>query len=166
MRLAPVAGSRVTALAMNRLYPMIRTKQAAQSVTSSTTLVDDDTLWVPLEADATYLVTLTLAVTGATAGDVKTAWTIPSGATGQRACLGLAGASTSATASDASNRSTTWTASVPYGVTTTASTVMEDGTITTAAAAGVLRLQWAQNASSGTATIVEAGSYLQVERLA
>jgi len=55
-------------------------KSADESVTSSTTLQDDDELTFVAEANTNYLILLLLRANGAAAGDLRSAVSVPAGA--------------------------------------------------------------------------------------
>src|SRR5690348_15724965 len=77
------AGGRILASAMRGIAPLAVIKGADESVTSSTTLQNDDALLVTLTANATYVFSLFLNYQGGTQGssDIKVAWTFPTGTT-------------------------------------------------------------------------------------
>jgi hypothetical protein len=146
-------------------------KTADEPVTSSTTLQNDNDLVVSVVANAKYEIVLYAAINGAASGDVKLAWTVPASATGQRYSTGPAVSSATSTADTtvrASSVTDSFTTEINYGVFSVGqqSFIQETLYITTAGTAGNVQLQWAQNASSGTATTVEAGSYMKVTRVA
>lgn len=136
-------------------YIFIR-KAAAESVTSSTTLQDDDNLTVSLQPGL-YRLTVALEVTANASGGLKVA--MATTATNSRFegsvyfsnqavynWLSTFGTSSGVTLSFAN-----------YPVLIEAMFALAD--------AGVVKLQWAQNASSGTATTLEAGSMMFIERI-
>lgn len=146
------------------LVPLAAYRTSTQSVTSSTTLVNDNALSVSVAANAVYLVELGLYYDGDTAGDLKTGWTTPAGATISDAlALGL-----STTAAASTDDFTSGSSSVPSfgalgaGVRCAA---LFKYLLTTAGTSGTLQFQWAQNTSSATATIMHAGSYLIAQRV-
>lgn len=134
-------------------------KNADESVTSSITLQDDDELTVALAANTDYAFSIWLRTTsggGGTNGSIKCALTVPAGATLQFSGIweGSAGPQTAdpilATAT-----------ALPMPLNGTSNCWARiDGTVRNGANAGNLTLQWAQNTSSGTATVVKAGSSL------
>lgn len=138
-------------------------KAVAETVTSSTALQDDDDFSIDLEVGKSYVVRAYLSVTGATGGDVKVAWS--NGATvtkSSRHCLGPQTGTTDAT--NTAMRSTRHgiASSVPYGVDgTNESAVFETLQIEDVTVAGTLTMQWAQNASSGTATTMGTTSRIE-----
>lgn len=163
-----LAGEILTAAKITARQTSTVWKTVDQSVTSSTTLVNDNILSFAVSANATYSVELVLAVTAATAGDIKIDWAVPTSSTGQRACIGAEVASTNGGDTLARlTRSTDWTTDVTYGGGGVNDyRVTELGLLSTAGTSGTLQLRWAQGTSSGTATIVRAGSYLRIRRTA
>ncbi|MFJ2477126.1 hypothetical protein ACIOWI_29830 [Streptomyces sp. NPDC087659] len=79
-------------------------KPSLESVTSSTTMQNDNHLLASLAANALYKLTAYLAVTGSATGDFKCAWTLPSGATAPaRFCRGPSVSTTGSTADSTLN---------------------------------------------------------------
>lgn len=176
-----VVGETVTAALMNAeirdQFTALRAdtstvqKTADESVTSSTTLQNDNHLLVSVLTSAQYEIIVRLAVNGGASGDFKMAWTMPAGVTGQRFSAGPAVSSATSTADTtvrASGLTSSFTTEINYGVFSTGqlSFIEETLYVVTAGTAGTVQLQWAQNASSATATTVVAGSYITVRRTA
>lgn len=155
-----------------RLPPVQVVRKASdESVTSSTVLQNDDVLLFPILAAEVWAWELHLFVTGIDTGDIQAAFTIPTGATMQWGGIGPSSAlGAGAAAGDgnfisetASGQGRAWGLSVVGG--TAGIYIVIHGTVVNGANAGNVQLQWAQNISSGTATIVKAGSYLIATRL-
>jgi hypothetical protein len=132
-------------------YPMGVYKTAAQTVSASTAFVNDDTLWTELYGAGRHRVTFTMATPGMTAaGGLKLQLVADQGLTVTSVTMaayyyltGVAPAVTPITAlSSAVNGGTTnaWT------------NVIITGTVDVANG-GVLQLQWAQQAASGSTTV-------------
>jgi hypothetical protein len=142
-------------------------KEADQSVTNSTTLVDDTELWVDVEAHATYRIILALHATGSESGDIKLAWSIPTNAeAGGRWVFG-AGVSTTPTSGSATvqNAAANWVTERTYGThATIGNSILENGLLRTGDTPGRLQLRWAQVTSNATATSVRAPSNLWIKR--
>lgn len=148
-------------------------KTADESVTSNTTLQDDDHLVnIPL-AVGTHIVEAMLMASGAAAGDVKVAWAFSGTATGYRAGQGPSFASTDALGATAqavrssasSGASAPITASTPYGTDgTNWSYILERGLLIVTVT-GTLKVQWAQNTSNAAATVMRAGSWVWTRRV-
>ena len=141
-------------------------KTATESVTSSTTLQNDDELLVSVEANTTYVMELFMAYDGATGGDIKIGFTVPASTTGRLIAAGLT--STAAAYSDDQTSTGTLATVYSFGAvgTGTDAGVLLKGVVVTAGTAGTLQVQWAQLASSGTATRVFSSSYLALRRVA
>jgi hypothetical protein len=118
-------------------------KTADQSITSSTTLTNDSALFTWLRANAVYVVETSLIVDADVTGAIKTGISAPTGSTVQRATAAPTG---------------------PFATGTTVD-VRRFATISTSSTAGFVQFQWAQNASSATATVVKAGSFIKVRRI-
>jgi len=154
------AGEKLTAALLLSLLPVGIVKPSDQSLTSNTTLQNDNDLVVSLQANTSYHFECFLDYEGGTAGaaDIKWGWTLPAGITLRYIALyenltpTLAGAVTwgsadvvQAQSNGAGNRRG----------------IFMNGACTTVSA-GNMQLQWAQNTSSATATIVHANSKLVV----
>lgn len=157
-----VAGSRITASVIKSIAPQAVIKGADQSVTSSVTLAPDDDLSLAVIAGASYLFEFYLAYEAATGQDLQAAWDVPSGASlrYQAVRVKISGAETvEQTVSAAS----VWGAQGGgAGVVQAAS---GHGTLVVATTPGSLQLNWAQNTSGSTATIVHAQSYAALWRI-
>lgn len=138
-------------------------KTSNESVTSSTTNQADDQLFVPVQANAVYVVTCVLAYTGATAGDMKVLFRVPTSG-------GFSGMGTILVVGAASQQDIQ---TLPYGLASETWGCLGAGTsygqvlglLTTAGTAGDFAIDWAQNTSSATATTIQAGSYLSLLRV-
>jgi hypothetical protein len=153
-------------------YDRFAYKTADESLTSSTTLQDDDHLLVPL-AVGTYVVQAAYRVSGAAAGDVKIGWAFSGTATGYREGVGpsvatadvLAAAVAQPVRAATAGTGSDFATAVPYGVDGTNYSAVLESAVMVVTVAGTLKVQWAQNASSATATIVRQGSSLWARRV-
>jgi hypothetical protein len=159
------AGSRLTASMLRAVAPDAAIKGGDQTVTSSTTLVNDGGLFVSVAANASYVFQVFLDYEGGTQGssDIKYGWSVPSGTTMRYTDFHISTGGT-ATAGGLSLESTV-TAAGTNGSGNKRGVFM-NGSVVTAGTAGTLQLQWAQNTSSGTGTIVHAQSYLALWQVA
>lgn len=137
-------------------------KTSNESVTNSTTNQADDQLFVPVQANAIYVVQLVVKYSAATAADLKLLFRVPSGGS-------FEGMGTTLVSSAGSQQDLQ---SMPYALTSEVwgglggdSWGRVDGMLITAGTAGDFAVDWAQNASSGTATIIKAGSFLELRRV-
>jgi len=164
------AGQILHASDLIRVLPVFAVKSADESVISSTTLQNDNELFVSLAANTTYQLNLALLATEATGttADLKLAWTMPSGC---RLDAANVGAHTSWTGSSANPEvefnswqaeTSTTTSTRSFG-TINAGIVFGyhvRGIVTNGGTAGTLQLQWAQAASVAENVTVKAGSSL------
>jgi len=154
-------------------------KTAAQPVTSSIAVVDDLHLKATL-TPGTYFVDAWLHATGSTTGDIKVTWTF-SGTLTDSARIGTGptrtttqveggsvGSPVTAAVTVGVNRSSAHflTSEVPYGTDGSSTSGIHEHLSLDVSGTGVLKLRWAQESSSGTATNLSAASHLRVERVA
>lgn len=124
-------------------------KPVDESVTSSTTLQDDNHLFFTVPAGTQMRFDGFLNIDGG-AGDFKYTFT-------------GTGTVTGAWTTSAGNAALALGVTAPFTpVPVTRGAV---GTVNGGASGGTLKLQWAQNSSSGTATTLKAGSWLSAQRL-
>ena len=146
-------------------------KTADESVTSSTVFQDDDHLVFAVGANEVWNVEYMFRFKGATGGDLKLAITYPDSCV--ISCFSLGPGSAMGT--DAADGNGRWQVIEPAsgalcalygcaGVTELSGFLRV--LVRNGANAGNIQLQWAQYASSGTATIIYTNSYLVAMRLA
>jgi hypothetical protein len=155
------AWGRVKASDIRAAMPVQAIKSADESVTSSTTLQNDDELALALLAGVEYRISGLVILTGAAAaGGAAIAFTWPAGVTVEWSGSGLAiagGANVNAI------RNTSGTSS-PFGTSgATPVPAFIEGTVFPAPANFTLQTQWAQSASNATATVVKLGSRLRAD---
>lgn len=112
-------------------------KTADESVSSSTTLQDDNHLTTFVAANATYRVKAVLIYDGEAFGGLKTNWVAPASATFTGGTYATSGQPT-----------------------------IVEGTLVTSGTSGIFKLQWAQVTSNATATTVKSGSFMVLQRIA
>lgn len=144
-------------------------KTATESVTSSTTLQNDDQLFFSVAANSRYTIEGFIVYDGASAGDLNCDFTVPSGSTfgwvnfansGPDAGTSVTDYSTVLqTASDARKINSLPLASPP-GL-----AFRPAGYLFTGANAGTLQFRWAQGTSNATATRIQAGSWLRLSKI-
>lgn len=149
-------------------------KTVQEDVTSSTTLQDDNDCQVTL-VPGTYRVELFAHASGAAAADVQTQWAFSGTITGQgRSCFGPGLNTTHAPATSPAATTVgvtrasahTITSAVSYGLDGSNTSAIHEDLFLQVTVGGLLKLQWAQVASSGTATSLTVGSRMYVTRLA
>ncbi|MES2209433.1 MAG: hypothetical protein V4515_04520 [Chloroflexota bacterium] len=163
-------GQRILASELNLALPILARATADVTRTSSTTLTDATGLAIALEADALYALEGYLAYNAGETGDLKVAFTVPAGATGHWGLYPIATASTGSIGDLDARRQAAFGAATTQAAGGSAAFSSElmcpvFGYIDTAATAGTLQLQFAQNTSSGTGTTLKAGSWLMAFRL-
>jgi hypothetical protein len=129
---------------------VIKNKATDESVTSSTTLQNDDDLFVELGAGETWQARFAIWATHAAGDGCKVAVTVPSGAT-----LRLIARETDS-GGQVVNMTTTSGAAISLAtenVDATSQFVDLEVVVVNGATAGNLQLQWAQRTSSATATV-------------
>jgi hypothetical protein len=144
--------------------PVEAVRTSTQSVTSSTVLVNDTQLLVPVAANASYHFLTYLFYEGGTQGssDIKVGYAVPAGTTMRYHRIyantsGLAVNISTLTETDVQGAGTQG-AGIACGLT-------HHGTIVTSATTGNVQLQWAQSTSSATATQVLAQSAILLTRI-
>lgn len=159
------AGQKITAAQLNAFcVPLAVIKPGDQSLASSTTLQNDSALFVPVVASATYLFDCYLDYEGGTLGssDLKWTWAVPAGAA-LRYCADWL--STGSTVQVGITHKDTDVLAAGTGGAASLFSVRMTGSLVMGVTAGNLQLQWAQNTSNATATIVHAQSRLALWRV-
>lgn len=157
------AGDVLAAADMNAwTVPVYIYKTAATSRTSNTTLTADPHLIVPMAANAMYDLTGLIDYEADVTGDLKFQFTLPASATMNWAYIGW---SPSDNFFHNAQNSAATVGNVGGGGAASGRGVSIFGSIVTAGTAGNLGLNWAQQVSSGTATILHQYSYLKLVRV-
>ncbi|MGY0062854.1 hypothetical protein ACWY4P_41015 [Streptomyces sp. LZ34] len=147
-------------------------KAANTTRASTTTKTDDPDLTMTVVANAVYYVEFILAAqSSSTTPNINTAWNVPSGSTGLKFAHGPTNnAATFVTRTDTNARVSAhgYTTGLDYIINGSGVSVaiLEKSIVTTGGSGGTIAMQWAQNTSNGTATVVEAGSYMYIRRIA
>lgn len=129
---------------------------------SNTTLTSVSGMNCSLEANSVYIAEVVISMVGPSASDLKSDWTVPSGATGTRFVHGMQTASGDRTNILAMSAAFSLTSTVNYGLDLAgnlASGAREQLYIKTTNA-GTLQLRGAQNVSSGTVTVQEGTNFM------
>lgn len=140
-------------------------KTSNESVTSSTTVQNDDQLFLQVEANTNYWFMGLFIYTGDAAGDFQVKFSSPSGSTLKWLSDALGAGAT--TTSDIVSRTMQGTSSGPaFGCITGSDAIgIPKGLLQVGSSGGTFRLTWAQSVSSGTATTLKTGSMLMIRRL-
>jgi hypothetical protein len=145
--------------------PLAAVKGSDTSRSSNTTVASDPDLSLAVAANCTYVFSMYLDFEGGTTGasDLKFTWSVPASTT-MRYNIAYS------TASPAVSVSNSFTQASIISAATNGATVLQGlhahGSIVTSSTAGNVVLQWAQNTSSGTATILHTQSHLYAFRIA
>lgn len=165
------AGQTLTAADLNALVPLEATLSSDQSITSSTTIVDQADLTIAVEANAVYKVEGLLIATSAAnaAGDVQYRFSYPTGAV-----LTVTGPGPHNALASGSQADGEWfyvlldgaspAPNLPYGASTAGAAAIINGKLTVSGTAGNLVLGFAQLASNVNATVLKGGSYIRLTR--
>lgn len=146
--------------------PTTEYKTADQSVTSSTTLVNVTDLVFAIGASERWGYRFVIFYDATTGGDIKFAITAPAGVADLRWGSGVTRGPGEGTWADATvSGSGTERGFAGRGAGDIASLVIE-GFVENGATGGSIQLQFAQNTSNGTASIVKENSYLVAHQLA
>lgn len=151
------------------VYPTIIRKSTNESVTSNTTLQNDDELLVAVSSNEEWVIVghIYPSCTDGTV-DIKVGWSAPSGASGRHSVAGLALPATSNTNDLRTQSFGTLTTGLSAGVPpsgTAESPVFVSVSVVVGSTPGNINFQWAQDNSSGTAMTVLAGSFLVAHRV-
>lgn len=140
-------------------------KQSTESVTSSTTVQDDDDFTFTLPV-GTFEILMVLHVSAAEAADIKVVHTFSGTALTTRSCIGAALAMTNREDTNAIFRGASLTTEQSYGVDATGATVVMEILHAEVTVAGTWQVKWAQVASSATATSCSTASRMRIQRVA
>jgi hypothetical protein len=168
--MAYAGGMKIYASELNKVLPILARATADTTRTSTTTLTDATGMSLALEASAEYALEGYLAYDAGANGDLKVAFTVPTGTTGHWGLYAISTASTGSVGDLDARRQ------AAYGAATTQAAGGSDsfdnqmmcpvfGYLLTDTTAGDLQLQVAQNTSSGTSTVLQSGSWLMAFRL-
>lgn len=136
-------------------------KGTTESVTSSTTVQDDDHLLVALPV-GTWEVEAFLAPTGVTGGDCRVVWSNTGTMTFLgRFCRGPGAGATDILDGTFTGNTRAITSEIVYGTSSTSTQIaVYERILVEVTATGTLQLRWAQGTSSGTATVMNGSSQL------
>lgn len=142
-------------------------KTGDESITNNT-LQDDNHLILAVDASSTYIFKVFLLVDGGTTGDLKTAFTFPTGSTlhftGHGPTTGLASGSGGDAEFNGRQSATSGSTTISFGTSGSRLGIMLEGILITGSTSGSLTLQWAQNTTDVTATTLKSGSWMKLQR--
>lgn len=140
-------------------------KTASENLTSSTTLQNDDQLFLSVAANAFYEVRLWIRAAAQTTDDIKVNFTAPSGSSFDWIVMSM----TSTAASFGDDQTAIFVlGSTPTfgGLGGTNIPIYVTGLLATGSSAGTFQFQWAQGTSSTNGVTVLSGSWMRLDRVA
>lgn len=162
-----LAGDIATKAALDDREPLSAVKPVNQTVNNTTTHVSDTALTLSLAANAVYHVSAVLSISGPSAADFRSSWTVPTGTTGTRLVQGPPTGVTSARDTIIHDRAASLTTVLGYGTDGSEdSAVREECWVLTAGTSGSMTLTWAQFTATVGTTRVRAGSWMRARRVA
>jgi hypothetical protein len=169
------AGLRLTADVLNAMTPTWVIKPADTTRASTVTATSDpDLVTDTLTAGGVYYVKFVIRFAALTAAGLRTAWLVPSGTTGNKCVMGP-GQTNAANATDAIVLDMRWAVhgyatnclyTDPRNSTTNQTFVIEEALVSIGSTAGTIAMQWAQNVTNATGTIVNNNSYIMWQQIA
>ena len=148
------------------LQTVLLRKSSDESITSDSTLSDDDTLVLTVAANEVWVGRFAFSAMSTSTPGFKYAFTFPSSAT----FLGLGDATSVGSLPTIRNQSkahilsTSGTAAA-IALATSDYVINVDFSLSVSTTAGTLNLQWAQNTSDAQTTVVKAGSFMIAHRI-
>lgn len=165
----PLAGQRITAGLLRSMLPQTVRKTADTSRSATTTFADDDHLSFSAEASAVYTMVGWIKYFADPTPDVKIQFTVPTGCLGEWAWMmpGSGTAATGTTGYSIRTETNDVTGSrTGYGTSDSQHFTPISGLFRMSTTAGSITLQWAQNTSNATATVLYTDSWLAFQRIA
>lgn len=156
---------------LRQMIPNYIIKSGSESATSDATLNDDSDLICPVEANATYHVKFNVFAAATTTADIKTAWSVPSGAGGLRKVSGPGSTAADGSADNVAGKFGVhgFTTEITYSGVRNSNTlqfwILEEALVIVSATAGDVIFRWSQATSNATASIVYA-SWAEFRRVA
>jgi hypothetical protein len=158
-----ITGEVLTASDVNRWFVPLAIKKTSNTSRSSTTsITSDPQLVLAMDVNADYKFEALVLYDGASGGDIQFRFAVPTGATMNFTAIHDDASSTHVGFDIVYNNGSILTCSAT-GAGNSRGLSMT-GMVTTANTAGNLTFQWGQNTSNGTATTVEVGSYMYLQR--
>ena len=161
----PAAGAKLRASVLSALVtevrPITARKTANETLNAVAVAQNDDELFVSVDASCVYRLETRLSFVSGITPDLKINWTYPVGTT-----IRWAGTDDDLAGAVRITGNLIETAIPAIGGSGTDLTAFYTGVVITGVNAGTLQLQWAQNTSNASNTIIYAGSYLSLTRIA
>jgi cytochrome b len=161
------AGQRVTAAQLLAAQPLHVVRGSDSAGRVNNTLANDDVLTLAVEANAVYNLHAWLGFTALAAADFRAGWSVPAGSTLQWTPYTQNGGAASTVGGVITDRSSAATAQTSGGIGAgNIMTMLIFGTLRIGATAGSIILQWAQDTTNATGTVLKADSSLTLKRTA
>ena len=159
------AGQRVTAALLTAGLVQSVTRSSDATGRTNNTMTNDDVLSLAVEANATYELRAWLGFNGGTTGDFRVGWSIPSGATLNWTPYQQPNTNSTTVGTIITDRSGTGVSQAGGGAGgSTIMTCLAEGTLRVGSTAGSIVLQWAQDTTNATPTILKADSFIELKR--
>lgn len=159
----PSSGAKLRASVLSALVteirPLMARKTIDETIISSSTLQNDDELFLVVAANCVYRIAARINYNSGTTPDFKMAFTYPSGLTMKYAANQVPAAGSAF----AEFESIETTIQLAEGAGADRALLIEGIVIVTTG--GTLQIQWAQNTLTASNTIVRAGSYMELRRV-
>lgn len=163
-----VVGGSLTVAGVGQVLTAYKTGDTSRA--STTTTSPDPHLQVSVAANAVYQVEMFIAYTSLDTVDIQFDYSAPASATGILSPWApdqsLAASGTTGTVRYVADASVTAARAVGGSDASTIVTGRPVGTLITSGTAGTFSFDWAQNLSNATATVVKAGSWIRLTRMA
>ena len=164
------AGQRLTAELLRSMLPQTVRKTADTSRSATTTYEADPHLVFAAEANAVYTMSGWVKYFASTTPDIKMRFTVPTDCLGEWAWLvpgsGTPGVATTAGYSIRTETNDVGVGRTAYGTADTQQMTPLGAVFRMSSTAGNITLEWAQNTSDATATILYTDSWLCFQRIA
>ncbi|BBC35298.1 hypothetical protein SGFS_065920 [Streptomyces graminofaciens] len=165
----PQAGQRATASLLRAMLPQTVRKMADEPRSATTTFADDTHLTFAVEANAVYRMNGAIKYFADPTPDIKVQFTTPTGTLGEWWWL-MPGSTTAATGTTGYSIRTETNdvtgSRTGYGTSDSTMFTPIGGLWRVGSTAGSITMQWAQNTSNATATVLYTDSYLEFRRIA
>lgn len=161
------AGQRFTAGVASSMLPLFAAKEVTTDRASTTTVTADPELVLAVEANAQYIYTFYLRISGNTTAQIDIQKTTPSGATGSYSCTRLSAGAASDTGGTRTSTRIAYNVETTFApISTSAHQVLEgSGRLITSSTSGNFSIDWAQNVSNATASSIHSDSWIRLERI-
>lgn len=165
----PLAGQRITASLLRSMMPQTVRKTADDSRAATTTLADDTHLVFTPDINGVYVMWGWIKYFASTTPDIKMQFTVPTGCLGEWAWI-MPGQTTAAGSvngySVRTESNDVGAVRTGYGTSDTQQNTPVSGIFRMSSTPGTIALQWAQNVSDATATVLYTDSWLTFQRIA